>query len=99
MFADYSRDMSLVAAAQKTFSGEMCDMCKAVQKGKHAQDNNGAKTPEAKVSGKLLDVAPLIVATEIMSPLRVVEGLVVPPLTITGEGRDSPPIPPPRALA
>jgi hypothetical protein len=87
-----------VAAAQKTFSGEMCDMCRAVQKGKQAQESNGAKTPEAKFAGKLIDLCPLSVAAKIVSPVRAVVGLVLVPQQISGEGRASPPSPPPRAV-
>lgn len=98
MFAGYSQEMSLTAAARKTFSGEMCDMCKAVQKGKQAQDNTGTTTPEVKFAGKLLDVCPLLVATQILSPVRAVESVIMAPPAITGEGRASPPVPPPRAV-
>lgn len=99
MFAGYSHDMSLVAAAEKTFSGEMCDLCRAVQKSKRTQDNNGTKTPGGKIAGKVLDLFPLTPGAAIVSPARESEGFVVTAVSVTGEGRASPPSPPPRGRA
>ncbi|MGH7959564.1 MAG: hypothetical protein ACREH8_21500 [Opitutaceae bacterium] len=99
MFAGYSQDMSLSAAAQKTFSGEMCDLCQVVQKGKQAQDTNGTKAPELKVPGKLLDLGPISAGTTTFSPVRKTVGIVAVTIAPAGRGRAAPPSPPPRVLA
>jgi len=97
MFAGYSKDMTVTAAVQKTFSGEMCPICRAVQKGKQAQEHDGAKTPEAKTPGKLLDVCPLIATTRIAQPRVTALAFFAAVAPMFGQARATPPLPPPRA--
>jgi hypothetical protein len=98
MFAGYTQEMTLTAAARKTFSGEMCPLCKAVQKGKQEQEQSAPKSTAAgKV--KLLDAAPLAAVMQVISPPRPAIRLVPAPQTFAGRDRVAPPLPPPRAVA
>lgn len=100
MFNDYSQEMSLTAAAQKTFTGEMCPLCKAVQKGKQEQEQNGPKSAtSAKADAKLLEACPLSIVASIISPEQRVVGTLVAPSPVVGRTRTAPPVPPPRAAA
>jgi hypothetical protein len=99
MFAGYSQEMPLTAAAEKTFSGEMCALCKAVQKAKQEQDASAPKSAPTKAPGKLLDAGPLAAVARVVSPVREVVGLIQPPAALTGRDRTPPPYPPPRAVA
>lgn len=100
MFSDYAQEMSLSAAAQKTFSGEMCPLCKAVQKGKQEQEQNAPKsaTP-GKADAKILDTCPLSEIASAISPERRVVGTLLAPTSPAGRGRTAPPVPPPRLAA
>ncbi len=97
MFTTYVKDMTVGAAVERTFSGEMCPICRAVQKGKQDQERNGGKTPDAKTPGKLLDVYPLIAATRLPPPSSERQRFVATDLVALGQERASPPLPPPRA--
>jgi hypothetical protein len=99
MFAGYSRQMTVGAAVQKTFSGEMCPICRAVQKAKQEQESKNTKTPEAKNPGKLLDMVPLRTSAVVISPVRQTIGLLAPDQEWTGRARATPPTPPPRVAA
>ena len=39
MFATYSSTLSIAAAAKKTFSGEMCPICRAVKEAKQKENS------------------------------------------------------------
>jgi len=100
MFKDYSQAMSLSAAAQKTFSGEMCPLCKAVQKGKQEQEQNAPKsTAPGKADAKLLDACPLSTMASVLSPERKVVGTIIAQTPSVGRARTAPPVPPPRLVA
>lgn len=94
MFVSYAQAMSLTAAAEETFSGEMCDLCKVVQKGKQEQ-----RAPEVPSTARvrLPDVAPPAAVASVVSPARLPIGIVPAPVPLTGRGRMAPPLPPPRA--
>ena len=96
MFAGYSQAMDVRAAFQKTFSGEMCPICKAVQNGKQAQDAAGSKTTEAKPLGKALDLCPLAGVAYFLSPARGQVGVLPTAVALIGRDRAEPPSPPPR---
>ncbi len=96
MFAGYSEEMSLSAAAKKTFSGEMCGVCQVAQNGKKQQESNGDKTPQAKSPGKVLDLSLLTSSTPVLSPIREAVGTIAAVMFPDGRGRSSPPSPPPR---
>jgi hypothetical protein len=99
MFAGYSQAMDVKEAFQKTFSGEMCRICKAVQDGKQAQDAAGTKTSEAKPLGKSLDLCPLAGRAYFLSPTRDQVGVVPTAIALSGRDRAKPPNPPPRFVA
>ena len=91
--------MAVGAAVQKTFSGEMCPICRAVQKAKQEQESKNAKTPEAKNPGKVLDMVLFFAAAVIDSPVRQMIGLMVADQQLSGRVRATPPTPPPRFAA
>lgn len=68
MFTGYSAEMSLTAAAKKTFSGELCTLCHVAQDGRKQQESGGDTAPPGKQSGKMLDLCPLAVFTAVISP-------------------------------
>ncbi len=96
MFVGYARAMSLTTAAEETFSGQMCDLCKAVQKGKQEQ-----RSPEALATAKvrLPEAAPPAASGSVVSPARLIVGLIPAETQLAGRGRMAPPLPPPRAAA
>lgn len=96
MFTGYSGEMSLSAAAKKTFSGEMCGICHVAQDGKKQQESNNDTTPQAKVSGKLLDLTPLTASVPVLAPVREPIGTIAAVVPLDGRERASPPSPPPR---
>jgi hypothetical protein len=99
MFAGYSQEMSMSAAARKTFSGEMCSLCRAVQKGKQEQEQNSAKSSmPGKSEIKLLDACPVTAMAGITGPVRRAIGIVAGPELMIGRARMAPPLPPPRVV-
>lgn len=52
MFVGYSRSMPLLEAVKKTFDGEMCSVCKAVNEAK--QQGNKTTVPCGKFDGKMI---------------------------------------------
>jgi hypothetical protein len=96
MFADYAQEMSLSAAAEKTFSGEMCGVCKVAQNGKREQNAAGDKTP-GKAFGKILELTPLTKGVEVLVPELRPENSLTVALPMAGRDRATPPRPPPRA--
>lgn len=98
MFAGYAQTMSLTAATQKTFSGQMCRLCQVAQKGKQAQEKNA---PPATASGKVKPLDTLLpsAAVKALAPTRRAIGIVLAPRTLAGRDRVPPPLPPPRADA
>lgn len=98
MFAGYSQEMSLAAAAEKTFTGEMCPLCRAVSKAKQAEEENTPKSATAKSETKAVCAA-FRAENAVVSPRRRFLGLVPEPACSAGRERTAPPIPPPRAVA
>lgn len=96
MFTGYSTEMSLTAAAKKTFSGELCGLCQVAQDGRKQQESGGDTAPPAKSAGKMLDLCPLSTSTPVLSPSRVTVGRLAAFAGSDGRGRTSPPSPPPR---
>jgi hypothetical protein len=96
MFTGYAQELTLSAAAEKTFSGEMCHLCKVVQNGKREQSAAGDKTA-AKAFGKILDLAPLTRKVEVRAPEMKPEKTLAAALPLSGRDRATPPSPPPRA--
>ncbi len=99
MFAGYSHEMTLTAAAEKTFSGEMCSLCRLAAKGRAAEADAGAMTVDAKSPGKLIELCPVATAARVTAPLRLEVGRVLPLAIPADRDRATPPSPPPRALA
>jgi hypothetical protein len=98
MAVTYSRTMSLGQAVKKTFDGELCSICLAVQTAKQQQDTANAKSPAGKLPGKALLVsAP---GTRVfLSPAPLCTGLTSAVSAPLSAERSAPPSPPPRALA
>lgn len=96
MFTGYSTEMSLTAAAKKTFSGELCGLCQVAQDGRKQQESGGDTAPPAKSAGKVLDLCPLTTSTSILPPSRDTVGSLAAFTGSDGRGRASPPSPPPR---
>ena len=96
MFTGYSAEMSLTAAAQKTFSGELCTLCHVAQDGRKQQESGGDTAPPGKQSGKMIDLCPLAVFTPVISPQDGTVGSIAALVMVDGRGRASPPSPPPR---
>lgn len=99
MFAGYSQAMSLGAAARKTFSGEMCGLCKVVQAGKQEQEQSASKPLPGKGDVKLLDACPVTAMAKVPPPIRRIVGLVASTPGSAGRERMPPPLPPPRVAA
>ena len=98
MITNYSSSMSLTQAVQKTFSGEMCSLCRAVQQAKQQQDTDNARTVAGKVPGKILLVS--VPANLIfLCPAPSCAGLTAAVSAPLSAERAAPPSPPPRALA
>ena len=98
MIATYSQSMSVVQAVKKTFEGEMCVVCAAVQDAKQNQASDGTPAPESKLTGKILFVGAPI-APWIGSPAPQCAGLAPALSAPLSADRGAPPSPPPRALA
>jgi hypothetical protein len=98
MIATYSESMSLASAVKKTFSADtMCPLCHAVARAQQESDQNPA-VPNTKVPAKI----PLVCAPSslvFLSPTSMCVGLVSAVAAPLSAERDSPPSPPPRALA
>ncbi len=95
MFASYAQTMSLTEAARLTFvSDNFCEVCTFVQTSKQARDGQTAPVPAGTSSTKV------ILAFQ-PSPVFVLSAPPVAPWhaedqRVVGEGRSSPPTPPPR---
>ncbi len=97
MFSKYSGEMPITAAVQKTFSGEMCGMCEAVQKGRQQQDSDGARIPEATQPRKFVDLFSLGPPGKFIFPALTKIGTIGSVASPAGRERPAPPSPPPRA--
>ena len=95
MFTGYAQEMTLSAAATKTFSGEMCGLCRVVQEGKREQTPSGDATP-AKAFGKMLDLVPLTETAKVLAPVVRAEVALAAASPWQSCGRATPPLPPPR---
>lgn len=99
MFTGYAHEMTLAAAAEKTFSGEMCSLCRLAAKGRAAQEDSvGGKLPNVKSPGKLIELGPVAVAARIIAPSRHEIGRLLALMLPDGRERATPPSPPPRPL-
>jgi hypothetical protein len=97
MFATYSRTMCVTEAVQKTFDGEMCPICAAVQEARQQQDTGGVPEDGSRLSGKIVFVsAPG--ALVFAAATRCV-GLAPAAALPLSADRSAPPSPPPRAPA
>lgn len=96
MFTGYSAEMSLTAAAKKTFSGELCTLCQVAQDGRKQQESSGDTAPPTQNAGKMLDLCPLAVFTAVISPRDATVGSIAALVMTDGRGRACPPSPPPR---
>lgn len=94
MISTYSQEMAFGDAVQETFTGKLCPLCKAVQKGKQEQEDKGGSTAPGKV--KPWDLCAPAVGTQVAAPRLVVIRRGLPELPSSGEGRRTPPVPPPR---
>ena len=93
MVVKYSQSMSVANAVKKTFSGEMCGVCEAVQDTKQ-QETGPAVPNKREVDGKMLVVhAP--VTTHPLAVLQPEAEWPGDPVAIS-LGRSAPPLPPPR---
>ena len=99
MFSDYSQEMTWSAAAKKTFSGEMCSICRFAANGREAQEQGDARFPSAKAPGKLIEFCPVATVARVWSPRRSEIGGVLSPVHPASRERAAPPRPPPRTLA
>ncbi len=99
MFTGYVPAMSIRAAVEKTFIGEMCGLCEVVQKGKQDQERENAPAPENKSFVKLPVFGPLPVSEPMHVPALAPLVFASIDLWPVGKGRAAPPLPPPRLLA
>jgi hypothetical protein len=98
MIASYSRTMSVADAVRKTFDGEMCAICDAVQDARQQQDANGVPENGSRLTGKIVFVgAPsaLVFGASATRCVGLAPSVAAPP----SADRSAPPSPPPRALA
>ncbi len=94
MFANNAQTMEISEAAKKTFSGEMCGLCKAIKTAREQEQQQQLPIPEA-AKGKIvlicqfshcgISAAPAAIATE-----------RAPDARLPDERGDAPPVPPPR---
>ncbi len=97
MIVTYSCSMTVTQAVQKTFSGEMCAICAAVQDAKQ-QETAGASAPEGRLTAKIILVcAPR--TPGLFSPAPFCAGLAPAVSAPLSAERSAPPSPPPRELA
>ena len=94
MFAGYSRTMPWCDALQKTFSGEMCGVCRAVAAAKQHEHENAPALPGDKGFVKialLCQPVPTIICSAPEIPRWSLSD-------VEAEGvlRSAPPVPPPR---
>ncbi|PTY00135.1 hypothetical protein DB354_02270 [Opitutus sp. ER46] len=97
MFSGYVTQMTVGAAVEKTFSGEMCRMCRAVQQRRQEHERNHGKTPGARASGKLVELYPPLHAAAVVPPATQHLRYSTAASPMLGRGRACPPLPPPRA--
>jgi hypothetical protein len=93
MVINYSRTMGVVQAIQRTFSGEMCNICRAVNEAKQHEENTtapGGKL-EAETCGVFQPASPFIFPASETTRWRLADSEAV------GAFRAAPPTPPPRA--
>ncbi|MES1166664.1 MAG: hypothetical protein ABUL68_01545 [Pseudomonadota bacterium] len=97
MFVTYAGSMSFTQAVQKTFDGEMCAICAAVQDAKQ-QESTSAPAPGGRLTAKIILVcAPH--APGLFRPAPYFAGLAPSVSAPLSAERSAPPSPPPRALA
>lgn len=92
MFAAYSQAMEFSKAAEETFNGEMCEMCKAVARGRQTQEKESPEPRSGK--GKFVLAIQVVELLYLGLPDRDVRTIQL------REGRSAPktepPTPPPR---
>lgn len=92
MFVGYSSTMTVSAAVERTFSGEMCEVCRAVRRAKRdeGKTTSTGDLAKAKVILYCAAIAPFAIATPDNPGWWHVERAPVSAL------RAAPPVPPPR---
>ncbi|MDB6168286.1 MAG: hypothetical protein JWM88_1150 [Verrucomicrobia bacterium] len=99
MIATYSRSMPLMAAVQKSLSGdEMCAVCKAVQAARDEREPDGARTSAPKAPEKFVFVSAPQAPVFLSPPLKSA-GLLSSTAVPVSADRIAPPLPPPRLVA
>ncbi len=96
MILTYAQSMPLAEAVRLTFTADnLCGVCETVSEAKQQED--GLPVSEGKLSGKIVCAFPP--ATVRMEPLaEVFARQVTDEMTVYGEGRYPPPVPPPRGV-
>ena len=90
MVVQYSHETTITEALSNTFDGRHpCKLCKFVESGKASEKKQDSQKPVTKLeyasfSHKILLLPPQLGA------------ITFPALTLSGERRDSPPVPPPK---
>lgn len=94
MFANNAQTMEISEAAKKTFSGEMCALCKAV-KAAREQEQRQLPMPDA-AKGKIVLICQFSDCRIIAAPVAFAPERA-PHARLPDERGDAPPVPPPRA--
>lgn len=97
MLVNYSRTMSWTQAVEKTFSGEMCSVCRAVAAAKQQAQENAPAVPGDKYVGKILLLCQPVPRFVFSSP--EVRRWSLSDREAFGALRSAPPVPPPRGTA
>lgn len=96
MFANYSRTMPWSKAIERTFSGEMCGVCRTVAAAKQQERENAPVVPGNESGTKVL----LVYQPAASFVFSLSEPSAWPPSDqqLMGMPRAAPPVPPPRNL-
>lgn len=98
MFAGYAHTMSLPRALVRTFNGEMCGVCRAVDQARHQADNSPALPDSGQLHAKFLAIFQPA-STAIPFRVRAGQSWVRIDRPIPARDREAPPLPPPRLIA
>jgi len=97
MIVTYSHSMSLTQAVQKTFDGEMCAICAAVQDARQ-QESAATPAPGSRLTAKIILVC-VPRPARLFHPVTFCAGLAPAVSAPLSTERSAPPSPPPRVLA
>jgi len=95
MFAGYSKTMGLEEAARLTIEGEMCELCRAVDRAKQEERKETPNPESGKCKVVLICQTPQHLVFEVPPVVEWLAGEYIP-LERPG---DAPPTPPPRLRA